>query len=227
MPFVPRGLEQIPTVNVRDVVITVHRGTEVRSNPASSLPLLDSDYATTVVDGVQYTACAPPSSPSGTPTTPCGWARPTTTPSPTQQPARRVLDHLRFRDRGRGTWAGCWPRSRCACSASALADPGHRRRRRHPGHHDVSGATGAVEIGEALTDCLLGGCPPSRAAPGPRWPRFARLRRGLGTRLRRTVDRDAHEPGGALSSDRPTSSAQEVLGDVIRTQRPDQATLAY
>ena len=55
MPFVPRGLEQIPpSPNVRDVVITVHRGTEVRSNSSIVLPLLDRRHATTVVDGVRY-----------------------------------------------------------------------------------------------------------------------------------------------------------------------------
>ena len=55
VPFVPRGLDQIPlNPNVRDVVITVHRGDEVRSNSGVVLPELDSDYATTEVDGVRY-----------------------------------------------------------------------------------------------------------------------------------------------------------------------------
>ncbi len=55
VPFVPRGLDQIPpSPNDQDVVITVRRGDQVRSNSTVVLPRLDSDYATTEVDGVRY-----------------------------------------------------------------------------------------------------------------------------------------------------------------------------
>lgn len=55
VPFVPRGLDQIPpSPNDQDVVITVRRGDAVRSNSDVVLPRLDSDYATTEVDGVRY-----------------------------------------------------------------------------------------------------------------------------------------------------------------------------
>ena len=55
VPFVPRGLDQIPpSPNDQDVVITVRRGEAVRSNSDVTLPRLDSDYATTEVNGVRY-----------------------------------------------------------------------------------------------------------------------------------------------------------------------------
>ncbi|WP_430623732.1 HAMP domain-containing sensor histidine kinase [Mycolicibacterium sphagni] len=55
VPFVPRGLDQIPpSPNDQDVVITVRRGDKVRSNSDVVLPRLNSDYATTEVDGVRY-----------------------------------------------------------------------------------------------------------------------------------------------------------------------------
>ncbi|MCV7346559.1 sensor histidine kinase [Mycolicibacterium rhodesiae] len=55
VPFVPRGLDQIPpSPNDQDVVITVRRGDQVRSNSDVVLPRLNSDYGTAVVDGVRY-----------------------------------------------------------------------------------------------------------------------------------------------------------------------------
>ncbi len=55
VPFVPRGLEQIPpSPNDQDVVITVRKGDQVRSNSSVVLPELHSDYADTHVDGVRY-----------------------------------------------------------------------------------------------------------------------------------------------------------------------------
>jgi two-component system sensor histidine kinase PrrB len=55
VPFVPRGLDQIPpSPNDQDVVITVRHGDKVRSNSDVLLPRLSSDYATTEVNGVRY-----------------------------------------------------------------------------------------------------------------------------------------------------------------------------
>lgn len=55
VPFVPRGLDQIPpSPNDQDVVITVRRGDQVRSNSDIVLPRLDSDYGTGEVNGVRY-----------------------------------------------------------------------------------------------------------------------------------------------------------------------------
>jgi two-component system sensor histidine kinase PrrB len=55
VPFVPRGLDQIPpSPNDQDVVITVRQGDQVRSNSDVVLPRLDSDYGTGEVDGVRY-----------------------------------------------------------------------------------------------------------------------------------------------------------------------------
>ncbi|QEN15970.1 HAMP domain-containing sensor histidine kinase [Mycolicibacterium sp. ELW1] len=55
VPFVPRGLDQIPpSPNDQNVVITVRRGDQVRSNSDVVLPRLNSDYGTAEVDGVRY-----------------------------------------------------------------------------------------------------------------------------------------------------------------------------
>jgi len=55
VPFVPRGLDQIPpSPNDQDVVITVRQGDQVRSNSSVVLPKLDADYADTMIDGVRY-----------------------------------------------------------------------------------------------------------------------------------------------------------------------------
>ncbi|HTY26684.1 MAG TPA: two-component sensor histidine kinase, partial [Mycobacterium sp.] len=55
VPFVPRGLDQIPpSPNDQDVVITVRRGEQVKSNSPVVLPKLTSDYATTYIDEVKY-----------------------------------------------------------------------------------------------------------------------------------------------------------------------------
>lgn len=55
MPFLPRGLDQMPrSPNDQDVVITVRRDHDVASRSAVTLPELPVGYADTVVDGVRY-----------------------------------------------------------------------------------------------------------------------------------------------------------------------------
>ena len=55
IPFLPRGLGEIPsTPNDQDAVITVRRGSDVKSNSDVILPELDTDYADTSVDGIRY-----------------------------------------------------------------------------------------------------------------------------------------------------------------------------
>ena len=55
VPFVPRGLDEIPrSPNDRDAIITVRRGGLVKSNSDVTLPKLDVDYADTYVHGVRY-----------------------------------------------------------------------------------------------------------------------------------------------------------------------------
>ena len=55
IPFLPRGIEQIPpSPNDQDVIITVRRGGQVASNSDVLLPELPAGYADTEVDGVRY-----------------------------------------------------------------------------------------------------------------------------------------------------------------------------
>ena len=55
IPFVPRGLDEIPkSPNDQDAIITVHRGGQVSSTSDVVLPALPAGYADTYVDGVRY-----------------------------------------------------------------------------------------------------------------------------------------------------------------------------
>src|SRR6202030_679613 len=55
IPFLPRGLDEIPrSPNDRDVIMTIRRGDVVKSNSDVTLPKLDVDYADTYVRGVRY-----------------------------------------------------------------------------------------------------------------------------------------------------------------------------
>src|ERR1700716_1068730 len=55
IPFLPRGLDQIPkSPNDKDAVIPVRKDAQVSSNSEVVLPQLPAGYADTVVDGVRY-----------------------------------------------------------------------------------------------------------------------------------------------------------------------------
>jgi two-component system, OmpR family, sensor histidine kinase PrrB len=55
IPFLPRGLDEIPrSPNDRDTIITVRRDGVVKSNSDITLPKLDEGYADTYVNGVRY-----------------------------------------------------------------------------------------------------------------------------------------------------------------------------
>src|SRR4051812_9453481 len=56
IPFVPRGLEEIPpSPNDQDALITERRGNVVKSNSDDiTLPKLQKDYADTYIRGVRY-----------------------------------------------------------------------------------------------------------------------------------------------------------------------------
>lgn len=55
IPFVPRGLDEIPrSPNDQDAIITVRRGNLVKSNFDITLPKLTNDYADTYLRGVRY-----------------------------------------------------------------------------------------------------------------------------------------------------------------------------
>ena len=83
VPFVPRGLDQIPpSPNDQNVVITVRRGDQVRSNSPSCCP----SWAPTTpppTSTVCAIGCARSRSRTPRSRRPWRWAPPTTTPSPT------------------------------------------------------------------------------------------------------------------------------------------------
>lgn len=224
VPFVPRGLDQIPpSPNVRDVVITVHRGSEVRSNSDVVLPLLDSDYATTVIDGVRYrvrTVAMPYPEPA---TLQVG-ATYNDTIADTNNLHRRVLIicTLAIATAGLLGWLlatfAVRPFRRLAQQTRAI-DAGDVTP-----DIDVSGATEAVEIGEALKGLL------ERI-----WTEQGRTKAALAS-ARDFAAVSAHELRTPLTAmrtnlevlstlDLPPDQTNEVLGDVIRTQSRIEATL--
>src|ERR1700712_1383253 len=55
IPFLPRGLDEIPkSPNDQDAIITVRNGADVSSNSDVVLPVLSPGYADTTVGGVRY-----------------------------------------------------------------------------------------------------------------------------------------------------------------------------
>jgi two-component system sensor histidine kinase PrrB len=224
VPFVPGGLEQIPpSPNVRDVVITVHRGSEVRSNSDVVLPLLDSDYATTVIDGVRYrvrTVVMPYPEPA---TLQVG-ATYDDTIADTNNLHRRVLIICTFAIAAAGLlgWLlatfAVRPFRRLAQQTRAI-DAGDVTP-----DLEVTGATEAVEIGEALTGLL------ERVSTEQ-----GRTKAALAS-ARDFAAVSAHELRTPLTAmrtnlevlstlDLPADQREEVIGDVIRTQSRIEATL--
>ena len=224
VPFVPRGLEQIPpSPNVRDVVITVHRGAEVRSNSNVVLPLLDSDYATTVVDGVPYRVRTVAMPYPEAATLQVG-ATYNDTIADTNSLHRRVLIICTSAVAAAGLlgWLlatfAVRPLRRLAQQTRAI-DAGDVTP-----DIDVGGATEAVEIGEALKGLL------ERI-----WIEQGRTKAALES-ARDFAAVSAHELRTPLTAmrtnlevlstlDLPPDQTNEVIGDVIRTQSRIEATL--
>jgi two-component system sensor histidine kinase PrrB len=225
VPFVSGGLEQIPpSPNVRDVVITVHRGDQVRSNSDVVLPLLDSDYATTVIDGVRYRVRTVQMLPYPEPATLQVGATYNDTVADTNNLHRRVLVICTFAIAAAGLlgWLlatfAVRPFRRLAQQTRAI-DAGDVTP-----DLEVSGATEAVEIGEALTGLLervstAQGCTKAALASARDFAAVSahELRTPL-TAMRTNLE--------VLSTlELPAEQRQEVLGDVIRTQSRIEATL--
>lgn len=206
------------------MVITVHRGDEVRSNSGVVLPELDSDYATTEVDGVRYrvrTVEIPYPEP---PTMLQVGATYDDTVADTNNLHRRVLVICAFAI-GAAALLG-WLLA--AFAVRPLRRLAQQTRQIDAGggapEIDVSGATEAVEIGEALKGLL------ERI-----WTEQDRTRAAL-TTARDFAAVSAHELRTPLTAMRtnlevlstlelPPEQRQEVLGDVIRTQSRIEATL--
>lgn len=224
VPFVPRGLDQIPpSPNVRDVVITVHRGSEVRSNSNVVLPLLDSDYATTTIDGVPFRVRTVELPYPEDATLQVG-ATYNDTIADTNNLHRRVLIicTLAIAAAGLLGWLlatfAVRPFRRLAEQTRAI-DAGDVTP-----DIDVSGATEAVEIGDALKGLL------ERI-----WTEQGRTKAALAS-ARDFAAVSAHELRTPLTAmrtnlevlstlDLPPEQATEVIGDVIRTQSRIEATL--
>ncbi|TGD87453.1 HAMP domain-containing histidine kinase [Mycolicibacterium sp. CH28] len=224
VPFVPRGLDQIPpSPNDQDVVITVRRGDQVRSNSEVVLPRLDSDYATTTVDGVRYRVRSVELSYPDTTTLEVG-ATYDDTIADTNNLHRRVLMICVFAVCAAGLlgWLlatfAVRPFRRLAAQTRQIdADD-------EAPDIDIGGATEAVEIGEALKGLL------ERI-----WTEQDRTKAALAS-ARDFAAVSAHELRTPLTAmrtnlevlstlDMTDEQRKEVLGDVVRTQTRIEATL--
>lgn len=224
VPFIPRGLDEIPaSPNIRDVVITVHRGDEVLSNSAVVLPRLGTDYATTEIDGVRYRVRTV-EMPYPEPTSLQVGATYDDTIADTRHLHRRVLVICAFAI-GAAALLG-WLLA--AFAVRPLRRLAQQTRQIDAGggapEIDVSGASEAVEIGDALKGLL-----------GRIWTEQDRTNSALSS-ARDFAAVSAHELRTPLTAMRtnlevlstlelPPDQRQEVIGDVIRTQSRIEATL--
>lgn len=224
VPFIPRGLDEIPaSPNIRDVVITVHRGEEVLSNSAVVLPRLGTDYATTEIDGVRYRVRTV-EMPYPEPTSLQVGATYDDTIADTRHLHRRVLVICAFAI-GAAAVLG-WLLA--AFAVRPLRRLAQQTRQIDAGggapEIDVSGASEAVEIGDALKGLL-----------GRIWTEQDRTNSALSS-ARDFAAVSAHELRTPLTAMRtnlevlstlelPPDQRQEVIGDVIRTQSRIEATL--
>jgi len=224
VPLLPRGLDQIPSSpNARDVVITVRRDGQVRSNAEVVLPELEEGYADTSIDGVRYRVRTV-RIPYPTPTTLAVGATYDDTIADTNNLHRRVIIVCLFAV-GAATLGG-WllaafavrPFKQLAAQARSI-DAGDE-----VPDVEIRGATEAVEIAEAVKGML-----------GRIWKEQDRTKAALAS-ARDFASAAAHELRTPLTAmrtnleildtlDMPEEQRKEVLGDVIRTQSRIEATL--
>jgi two-component system sensor histidine kinase PrrB len=225
VPFVPRGLDQIPpSPNDQNVVITVRRGESVRSNSTVVLPRLNSDYATTEVDGVRYRVRTV-ELPYPEATTLEVGATYDDTVADTNNLHRRVLVICVFAIGAAGLlgWLlaafAVRPFRRLAAQTRQI-EAGDKAP-----DVEIGGATEAVEIGEAIKGLL------ERI-----WTEQDRTQAALAS-ARDFAAVSAHELRTPLTAmrtnlevlatlDMTDEQRKEVLGDVVRTQTRIEATLA-
>ncbi len=225
VPFVPRGLDQIPpSPNDQDVVITVRQGDQVRSNSPVVLPKLDADYADTTVDGVRYRVRTV-EIPYPTPTTLEVGATYDDTIADTNNLHRRVLFICLFAIGAAAVlgWLlaafAVFPLRRLAQQARSIdaGDPAP--------DVEIRGATEAVEIADAVKGML------QRI-----WKEQDRTKAALAS-ARDFASVSAHELRTPLTAmrtnlevlatlDLPDEQRKEVLNDVIRTQTRIEGTLS-
>ena len=224
VPFVPRGLGQIPpSPNDQDVVITVRRGDQVRSNSSVVLPRLSADYATTDVDGARYRVRTV-EIPYPQPTTLAVGATYGDTIADTNNLHRRVLIICVFAVGAAGLLG--WLLA--AFAVRPFKRLAQQTRQIDAGDEapdiEVRGATEAVEIADAIKGML------ARI-----WTEQDRTKEALAS-ARDFAAVSSHELRTPLTAmrtnlevlatlDLPDEQRKEVLNDVIRTQTRIEGTL--
>lgn len=224
LPFLPRGLEEIPrSPNDRDAIMTIRRGSLVKSNSDVTLPQLDVDYADTYVHGVRYRVRTV-EIPGPEPTTLAVGATYDATLAETNNLHRRVLLICGFAIFASTVFA--WLLASFAvrpfkqlAQQTRLIDTGDEAPQ-----VEVHGATEAVEIAEAMRGML------QRI-----WDEQNRTKEALSS-ARDFAAVSSHELRTPLTAmrtnlevlstlDLPDDQRKEVLNDIIRTQSRIEATL--
>ncbi|MEM6106009.1 HAMP domain-containing sensor histidine kinase [Mycobacterium sp. 050272] len=225
IPFLPRGLDEIPrSPNDRDAIMTIRRGTRMKSNSDVTLPRLDVDYADTYVNGVRYRVRTV-EIPGPEPTSLAVGATYDATLAETNNLHRRVLLICGFAIFASTVFA--WllasfavrPFKQLAQQTRSI-DAGDEAPR-----VEVHGATEAVEIAEAMRGML------QRI-----WDEQNRTKEALSS-ARDFAAVSSHELRTPLTAmrtnlevlstlDMPDDQRNEVLSDVIRTQSRIEATLS-
>jgi two-component system, OmpR family, sensor histidine kinase PrrB len=225
IPFLPRGLEQIPkSPNDQDAIITVRKDGQVSSNSDVILPELSAGYADTVVEGVRYRVRTVEIGGPGEPTLVAVGATYDATIGDTNNLHRRVLVICVFAI-GAAAFLG-WllaafavrPLKRLAQQTRAIDVGGAAP------DVEVRGATEAVEIADAVNGMV------DRI-----WEEQDRTKAALAS-ARDFAAVSSHELRTPLTAmrtnlevlatlDLPEDQRKEVLNDVIRTQTRIEATL--
>lgn len=225
IPFVPRGLDQIPrSPNDAGVVITIRKGDHVTSNSNVTLPELPAGYANTDIGGVLYRVRTV-ELPAPHPTSVEVGATYEETIAEINSQHRRVVLICGFAIGAAAVFA--WLLATFAVRPfKRLAQ---QTRSIHAGDPvpqvEVRGATEAVEIAEALRGML------QRI-----WKEQERTEEALAS-ARDFASVSAHELRTPLTAmrtnlevlatlDLPDDQRKEVLNDVIRTQSRIEATLS-
>jgi two-component system sensor histidine kinase PrrB len=225
IPFLPRGLEQIPkSPNDQDAIITVRTAGQVSSNSDVVLPELPAGYADTYVNGVRYRVRTVEIRGPAAPTLVAVGATYDATIADTNNLHRRVLVICVFAI-GAAAFLG-WllaafavrPLKRLAQQTRAIDVGGEAP------DIEVRGATEAVEIADAVNGMV------QRI-----WEEQDRTKAALVTSrdFAAVTSHELRTPLTAMRTnlevlatlDMPEEQRKEVLGDVIRTQTRIEATL--
>ncbi|MCV7411326.1 histidine kinase [Mycobacterium florentinum] len=225
IPFLPRGLDEIPrSPNDRDAIMTIRRGSRVKSNSDVTLPRSDVDYTDTYINGVRYRVRTV-EIPGPEPTSLAVGATYDATLAETNNLHRRVLLICGFAIFASTVFA--WLLASFAvrpfkqlAQQTRLIDAGDEAPR-----VEVHGATEAVEIAEAMRGML------QRI-----WNEQNRTKEALSS-ARDFAAVSSHELRTPLTAmrtnlevlstlDLPADQRNEVISDVIRTQSRIEATLS-